>query len=141
MRGAVAILAGVLHVHGDAGQIFHHDFAGEAGIAAGAARGDDDFLEGEESFFDGLQRIRKDHVVRDVLANGFANGLRLLINFPQHPVGKGARGAPIRILRLASHPSPPPPESNLCRVTPYSTNFHNDACPAGARRARPDNST
>src|ERR1700691_6495028 len=108
MRGAVAIFAGVFHVHGDACQVFHHDFAGEAGVAAGAAGGDDNFLEGEESFFDGLERVRKNHVFRYILADGFANGLRLLVNFAQHVIRELRWGNGQWPVLLGGHQCPAP---------------------------------
>src|SRR5580693_2442472 len=107
-RGAVAIFAGVFHVHSNACQIFHHDFAGEAGVAAGAAGGDDDFFEGEECFFDGLERVRKNCVVRDILADGFANGLRLLVDFAQHVIWKLRWGNSQWPVLLGGHQCPAP---------------------------------
>ena len=107
VRGAIAIFAGVFDVHGDAGQIFHHDFAGEAGVAAGTAGGNDDFLKSEERVFDGLERIGKNHVVFDILTNGFANGVGLLVDFPQHVIGKlrWRNGAMARPAQRTSVPS------------------------------------
>ena len=85
---AVAIFAGVFDVDRDAGQVFHHDFAGQTGVTAGAAGGDDYFLESEERVFDGLQGLAENNVAIDVLANRFANRSRLLVDFAEHGGGE-----------------------------------------------------
>src|SRR6202043_3378729 len=84
-------LAGVFDVHRNSGEIFDHDFAREAGIAAGTAGRDDYFLEVEKSFLDGSQRIRENDVAVHVLPNGFTNGFWLLVNFVEHVIRKWVR--------------------------------------------------
>ena len=91
VRRAVAIFAGVFHIHGDAGQIFHHDFAREAGMTTGTAGGDDYFFEGEKRVLDGLESFAENNIAVDVLADGFANGARLLVDFAEHGIRKRAR--------------------------------------------------
>ncbi len=55
MGGPIAVFAGVLHVDGDAGKVFDHNFAGQAGVATGSAGGNDQLLEGEQRALDGME--------------------------------------------------------------------------------------
>src|SRR5580658_7371642 len=108
MRRAIAIFAGIFHIHGDAREIFHHDFTCEPYVTTGTAGSDDDFLEGEEGFFDGLKRIREDDVVGYILANGFEDGLGLLVNFAQHLIRKLSKRHIGWPALLAGHQCPAP---------------------------------
>jgi hypothetical protein len=103
VRRAVAILARIFHVHGDAGQILHHDFAGQPGVAAGPAGGNDDFLEREERVLNGLQRGGKNDVALDVFADRFPDGVRLLVDLARHGMSKQAPGRAFRGLGFAGH--------------------------------------
>ena len=47
---AVAVLAGVVDVYGEAGEALDHELAGEAGVPGGAAGGDGDAGGGAELF-------------------------------------------------------------------------------------------
>ena len=116
VRGAVAILARVFHVDRFAGEIFDHDLAGEACMAARAAGGDDDFLESGQRGLDSLQRLWENYVAFYVAADRFANGLRLLVNFAQHEFRKRARvgarrgcggGRSSFLFGLSGHQRPP----------------------------------
>ncbi len=53
--GTIAIFAGVLHVDGDAGKVFDHDFASQAGMATRSAGGNDQLLESEQRALDGME--------------------------------------------------------------------------------------
>ena len=46
------------------------------------------FLKAKSAFSMGWSELEKITSVCDILTNGFANGLRLLVDFPQHVIGK-----------------------------------------------------
>ena len=87
VRRAITILAGILHIDGDAGKILDHDFARQARVPARTAGGDDQLLEGEQRAFDGIKFAGEDDVVLQVLRDGFRNGCGLLVDLPAHGVG------------------------------------------------------
>src|SRR5208283_3867334 len=99
-------LARIFHVDGDPGQILHHDLAGKPRMPAGTAGSDDDFLECKERAFQRLNGARENRIALDVAANGFTNGVRLLVNLTQHRVREVALRREFRGLRVAWHPLP-----------------------------------
>ncbi len=88
MSRAIAILAGVFDVDRHAGEIFNHDLASEARVAAGTAGGNDQLFKGEQGALDGIKFAGKENVVSQMLIESFGNSLRLLINLAEHCVRK-----------------------------------------------------
>ena len=88
MRGAITVLTGIFHIDGDAGKIFDHDFASQAGVAARSAGSDDQLLEGQQRTLDGVQFAREKNVIPQMLIDSLGNGLRLFVDLPAHGMGK-----------------------------------------------------
>src|SRR5579859_2187820 len=99
---AITILAGKIHLHGEAGHALEHELADHAGMPAGAAGGDGhllqraDFVVRECEAGNG-DSARRSHPALDDALQGF----RLLINFLQHEV----REAVLRIGLTLAHAS------------------------------------
>ena len=85
MRG---VLAGVLDIDGEAAEVFKDDFGGEAGVAAGAAGGNEDFTAGIEPVGNGSEGGGPEAVGVEIEVEGALDGLRLLVDFAQHGVGE-----------------------------------------------------
>ena len=85
---AVAVLAGVVDVYGEAGEALDHEFAGEACVPAGAAGGDGDAGGGAELFGGDLHVGEEDvaGVEGDAAEGGVADGAGLLVDFLEHEV-------------------------------------------------------
>ena len=77
---AVAVLAGVVDLDGEAGEALDHELAGEAGVPAGAAGGDVDLAGAAEVLVGDLHFVEEDFagVERDAAEGGVADGARLL---------------------------------------------------------------
>ena len=57
-------------------------------MAARSAGGNDQFLEGQQRTFNGVQFAGKENVVFQVLLDGFRDSLGLLVDLPPHCVRK-----------------------------------------------------
>ena len=89
LSGAVDVLAGVLDVDGDAGEVFEEDFADEASVAAGAAGGDEQALLADEGLARGEEGGFAEAVAVGVGGQGFGDGVGLLVDLAEHRVGEG----------------------------------------------------
>src|SRR5208282_3161 len=88
MRGAVTVLARIFHVDGNSRKILDHDFARQPGMTARSAGSDDQLLEGQQRALNREQFAGEKNVVPQMQVDGFSDGLRLLIDFPEHGMGK-----------------------------------------------------
>ena len=85
---AVAVLAGIVDLGGEAGEALDHELAGEAGVPRGSAGGDGD-LDGVAEVFGGdLHFLEEDlaGVERDAAEGGVADGAGLLVDLLEHEV-------------------------------------------------------
>ncbi len=87
MGGADGVFAGVLDVYGDAGEVFDHDLGGEAGVARGAAGGDDDAAGGVEPGRGGGEGFGAQTGGGYILGEGVFEGAGLLVDLAVHGVG------------------------------------------------------
>ena len=85
---AVAVLAGVVDVDGEAGEALDHELAGEAGVPGGSAGGDGDLGGVAEVFVGDLHFLEEDvaGVEGDAAEGGVADGAGLLVDFLEHEV-------------------------------------------------------
>ena len=85
---AIAVLAGVVHVHRQPRQPLDHVLAGQGGMPTGAAGGDVDASTRRQFFVGNLHLAEKDlaGVQRDAAQRGVADGARLLPDFLEHEV-------------------------------------------------------
>ena len=85
---AVAVLAGVVDVDGEAGEALDHEFSGESGVPGGSAGGDGDLVGGAEIVVGDLHLVEEDFsgVEGDAAEGGVADGSGLLVNFLEHEV-------------------------------------------------------
>ena len=85
---AVAELAGIVHLDGDAGEALDHELAGGGGVPAGAAGGDVDVAGVAEGLVGNLHLGEEDFagVERDAAQGGVADGAGLLKDFLEHEV-------------------------------------------------------
>ena len=85
---AVAVLAGVVDLGGEAGEALDHELAGEAGVPGGSAGGDGDLGGGAEFFFGDLHGLKKNLtcVQGNAAECGVADGAGLLVDLLEHEV-------------------------------------------------------
>ncbi len=85
---AVAVLAGVVDVDGEAGEAFDHELAGEAGVPGGSAGGDGDLAGVLEVGFGDLHGGEVDAAgfEGDAAEGGVADGAGLLVDLLEHEV-------------------------------------------------------
>jgi hypothetical protein len=88
LGGAVDVLAGVLDVDGNSGEVFEEDFADETGVAAGAAGGDEQALFADEGLTGGEEGVLAEAVALGVGGEGFGDGVGLLEDLAEHGVGE-----------------------------------------------------
>jgi hypothetical protein len=105
------VLAGILHIHGQPGQVFEQDLCSQTGVPAGAAGRDDQVAMPREQRRHAAQRLfaeadRSSRYLQVVLERPL-NRLRLLVDLAQHVVRKDAglsirHGSPGQCRRPAS---------------------------------------
>ena len=85
---AVAVLAGVVDVDGEAGEALDHELAGEAGVPGGSAGGDGDLAGVADLVVGDVQVVEEDvaGVEGDAAEGGVADGAGLLVDFLEHEV-------------------------------------------------------
>jgi hypothetical protein len=90
---AAGILAGVLYIDDQAGEVFEEDFGGEAGVAAGAAGGDDEIGVLGQQIGDGVERLiaESESGCIEIMVEGASNSFGLLVDLAEHVVRKDAR--------------------------------------------------
>ena len=103
---AIAILAGILHIDGEAGNVFQHDFAGQSGMPAGSTGGNNNAFVTEQRAVGGQHGLARQSPVLRVIGERVGQGLRLFKNLAQHKMWKlscGVEGG--RVSRINRHRS------------------------------------
>src|SRR5208282_1812407 len=90
MAGARAIFAGVFDVHRNSGKILDHDLAGQAGVAAGAARCDNQSSATAERPVHELKLGGENPAPLRASVNGLPERTWLLVNLTEDEVWKRA---------------------------------------------------
>ena len=91
LLGAVGVFAGVLDVDGDAAEVFDDELGEQAGVAAGAAGGDDDLVvDVLEPLENGGAGVGAELVAIDVSVYRGGEGSGLFEDLAQHPVSEGS---------------------------------------------------
>ncbi len=85
---AIAVLAGIIDIDGQAGEALDHVFAGLRGVPTGAAGGDVDAGGGGQLLVGDLHlaQVHFAGIKRDASQRGVGNGARLLPDFLEHEV-------------------------------------------------------
>jgi hypothetical protein len=88
----------VLDFYGDTRQLFDHQLPTESGMTAGSAGHDGHAAQRRDLFTRPGKAIGAHHAACriDVLDYRLANGVRLLVDFPQHMERKGGLGEGLR---------------------------------------------
>ena len=101
--GAVAVLAGVLYVDGDAAEVFDDELGEQAGVAAGAAGSNDELaVDAGQPGESGGAGVCAEAVAVGVVVYRGGESRWLFVDFPQHPVGVG--GGIVWGRHVRSHP-------------------------------------
>src|SRR5205085_8597412 len=104
---AIAILAGIVHLHRYAREALDHEFSGQSSMPTGSASGDVHFVGFAELFLTDFHLLQEDlaGILRYPSQSGIADCARLLIDFLEHEVLEAALfcldGIPGHALRLA----------------------------------------
>ena len=91
MGGAVDVLAGVLDVDGEVGELFEEELADDAGVAAGAAGGDEHGVLSGEGVAGGEEGVVAEAGGVGEGGEGLGEGGGLLVDLAEHGVGEGHR--------------------------------------------------